>query len=261
MITTENDIVLTKPELRALLDFAGKDPADPERYGVQFEAKGSRAFARATNTKRSVTCQGEAMPKGLQGSWFVERGTLVDCSKLAAASNQIRLRPTIGSSWLRAEIGPEEQEDETKVRQLNSPHGCVQQLSFPDVARETRVPKGAELVTRVALPAATMASLAIVGKAVGANAAIECYASDNEDAPSVFCTGNSATRWTVAIMPWRVEAKPQKRKATKQAELPLDAPPKPQKAVDPADLAAARRAKAKARVAAGKRKRGPDAAA
>ena len=260
MRTTENDIVLTKPELRALLDFAGKDPADPERFGVQFEAKGARAFARATNTKRSVTCQGEAMSKGLQGSWFIGRRTLAACAKLASGSQQIRLTPTFGSPWLRAVIASEDG-DESDEQQLNAPGGCVQQLTLPDVARETRVPKGAELVTMVALPAATLASLTVVGKAVGSNVAVECYASDNEDAPSVFCLGDNATRWTVAIMPWRVDAKPQKRKSNRQPELPLEAPPKPQKAVDPADLAAARRAKSKARVSASKRRRGPDAAA
>jgi len=261
MKTTETEIVLTRLELRALLDFAGRDPADRERFGVQFEATKTRCYARATNTARSVTCQGEALAKGLQGRWFVDRRTLSSCLKLASGSDLIRLRPATGSPWLRAAIGAEDA-DEGDLQQLNAPHGCVQQLELPDVARETRIPKGAELVTMVALPAATLASLAVVGRAVGSNAAIECYASDNEDNPSVFCTGNGTAHWTVAIMPWRVDAKPQRRKATKQAELPLDAaPPKPQKAVDPADLAAARRAKSKARVAASKRKRGPDAAA
>lgn len=135
MHANENGIALTKAELRALREFAAKEETDRNRYGVQFETKGNRVFARATDGRRCVEFEG--INDGLHvGEWFVGQKFLIDGRKELEGKQVLRLCFK-GASLHEAVV---EENGITRLTLTSEQDEAVAQTSFPEIAKTIKIP-------------------------------------------------------------------------------------------------------------------------
>lgn len=135
MNANENGIALTKAELRALREFASKEPTDRERFGVKFIASGDRCFARATNSRICLELDGES-DGTLEGEWFVDQKFLIDGRKLLEGKQVLRLKFS-GASLHEACVEENGVERETLGAQQDA---AIAQITFPPIEKTLKLP-------------------------------------------------------------------------------------------------------------------------
>lgn len=202
MQANHDGIGLTKPMLRALLEFASTDARDTNKCGVQFVVKGDRCFARASDGRRAVECVGASDGQCSEGEWLVSREFLVAVTRLLSGHRVARLQFDAANLY-QAIL----EEDGNEVSSFHvETSAAVAQKSLFDIAQLTKIPKSERSTNCVALPAAYMAGLSLVGKAMGSDVAIECFAPKTPDDPAIYRIGDGGqVQWVVAILPWTTE--------------------------------------------------------
>lgn len=197
MHSTNDGILVTQPELRALLAFSSREQTDRDKYGVQFAATTRACFARSSNGRICVQAHGEA--GDLTGEWFVHKDFLSAAYKLMTAKRAVLLEFS-GASLHHASIRENDQEIERLEWQGEG--AAIAQAAFPKVQKHIKLPKKSRTPAHcVAVCAEYLPVLDTIAKAAGVDF-VDLYPPADPQSQLVFqAGGDESTSWTGAIWP------------------------------------------------------------
>jgi hypothetical protein len=199
MKINEDGLLLSKPELVALLAFASDDAGHLHLYGVQFKANGAHVSARSSNGHVAAEVVGEC--DGVTGEWFVHRDFLLEGKKLL--SNETALRLSFSAASLRDAVIVD---DDGNVRStLQWPEeAALSQLTLPDINSVLDGGTAPRKLTSISLNADYLGLLKLISRAAG-NDRIDCFPPKDKDGAAVFACNGADTNWRAVIMPLRAK--------------------------------------------------------
>lgn len=201
MKINEEGLLISKPELQALLAFAGTSPELLALYGVQFKSDGARLTARATNGAVAAEADGEC-DCGATGEWFVHRDFLMTAKKLLDAKTFLRL--SFETMSLR-DAAIVDDEDNIRSTLTWSQDAIITQLELPNIQKlmDAKATK-AQAITVIHLSAEYLGDLKLVSRAAGTER-IKCCPPSHVGGPAVYTCDGGETTWRALIMPMRAD--------------------------------------------------------
>lgn len=196
MHCNELGIALTSAELGALLEFASREPTDRDKYGVQFQVKSDRCWARATNGRIDLEADGSADGKHADGEWFIHRDLLVNGRKLVTGKQVLRLEFS-GSSLHNVRV----EENNIEISTLTWPSdAAVAQVSFP-WEKITLPPSNRDVAKCTAVGAAYLGLIEDVAKGAGVEF-VDIYPPKDHGGVLIFKVADKGeTEWLGLIRP------------------------------------------------------------
>jgi len=209
MKATKRGIILTKPEIAALCEFAGRDPDHKRLHAVHFRVDGEELVAYVSDGRRALEVSAVADKGAHDGEWSLDRDYAVELGRLLTGAEHAVICLGVGS--VQAVI--ENVETGTEQSTLVWPSdGASRQLTLEAVRDAIALPASAKRVACMTLPASQLAAVGLVGKAAGWDV-VDVYAPKLRTDPIVFRVSGHGNTWTGCIMPTRGDEETEEDKA------------------------------------------------